>query len=324
MDRRLVAILAFPNMQVLDVAGPHEVFAVANQAARRQVYDVRVVGARSGPMASESGLAIVATDWSSLRGPCDTIVVPGGPATRDAAATAAEVRWLARRAPSARRVATVCTGTFLAARAGLLNGKRVTTHWHWADRLQREHPELTVDADPIFINDGAVWTSAGVTAGIDLAIALVEDDLGPEVAQLIARSLVMFLRRPGGQSQFAAPTWVERATLPPVRTAQHLVDSAPGEDHRVPVLAARVGMSERHFTRVFAEQVGMPPARYVERVRVEAARRMLEADGVTTDAVAKACGFGTAETLRRTFHRRVGVAPDEYRRRFTTSGRAAS
>lgn len=316
MTARRIAVLAFDGVQALDVVGPHEVFSTANAVMRADAYDVRVVARNAGPVVSDSSLAIVATEWPDQRSSFDTVIVPGGSATRRLPPEAPEVAWLSAAAGRTRRLATVCTGAFIAARAGLLDGRRVATHWLYADRLQREHPELTVDSDPIFVRDGDVWTSAGVTAGIDLALALVEDDCGVEVAQNIARSLVMFLRRPGGQSQFAAPTWIERAASEPVREAQHLIDAAPGDDHRVPVLAARVGMSERHFTRVFARQVGMSPARYVERVRIDAARRLLEAEPATTEAVARRCGFGTGETLRRAFHRHLGVAPDDYRKRF--------
>lgn len=315
---RTIALLAYPGVQALDLVGPHEVFAVANQLSPGHAYDIRIVAASPGPVTSDSSLALVARSWSDVPVPCDTIVVPGGTATRQLAPDAAEVRWLAGTAPHARRLATVCTGAFIAAAAGLLRGRRIATHWRYAARLQREYPDLEVDADPIFVRDGDVWTSAGVTAGIDLALALVEDDCGADVAQEIARSLVMFLRRPGGQSQFAAPTWIERAATGPIREAQHLVDASPGDDHRVPVLAARVGLSERHFTRLFAAEVGMPPARYVEKVRVETARRLLETEPITTDAVARRCGFGTGETLRRAFHRQLGVAPEDYRRRFST------
>ena len=175
---------------------------------------------------------------------------------------------------------------------------------------------LEVDADPIYIRDGKFWTSAGVTAGIDLALALVQDDLGVEVAQTVARHLVMFLHRPGGQTQFASPVWVPRAERSTVRAVQNLVEAAPGGDHRLPALAAAAAMSVRHFARVFTAEVGETPGRFVERVRVEAARRELETTDDTLDVVAARCGFGTAETLRRVFQRRLGVAPDFYRRRF--------
>lgn len=313
---RTIALVAFDGVQALDLVGPHEVFTTANAVMRSQTYDVDMVARAAGPVVSDSALTLIATAFPEVPPAYDTVIVPGGSATRRLAPDSPEVAWLALAARRTRRLATVCTGAFLAARAGLLTGRRVATHWRYADRLQREHPELTVDADPIFVRDGDVWTSAGVTAGIDLSLALVEDDCGAAVAQEIARSLVMFLRRPGGQSQFAAPTWIDRAASEPVREAQQLVDCAPGDDHRVPVLAARVGMSERNFARLFTRQVGMSPARYVERVRIDTARQLLEAEPATAEAIARRCGFGTGETLRRAFHRHLGVAPDDYRKRF--------
>jgi transcriptional regulator GlxA family with amidase domain len=316
MAAPIIALLAFPGMQVLDVAGPHEVFAGANQLLGRTVYDVRVVSAAGGVVASESGLALQTTPWSGLPRRLHTLIVPGGPATRRMGADSPEVGWVARVAPKADRVATVCSGAFIAARAGLLDGHRVTTHWRYADRLQRTHPALTVDPDPIYINEGRLWTSAGVTAGIDLALAMVEADHGVDAAQQIARDLVMFLRRPGGQSQFATPMWTERATDPPVLAVQRHIDAEPGDALGLAALAGRAGLSERHFARVFTAQVGLSPARYVERVRIEAARRRLERDETTTAVIAKECGFGSAETLRRAFHRHLGVSPDDYRQRF--------
>jgi len=212
----------------------------------------------------------------------------------------------------------VCTGAFLAAEAGLLSGRRVTTHWASAALLEAEFPDVAVDPDPIYIRDGKYWTSAGVTAGIDLALALVQEDLGVDVAQTVARWLVMFLHRPGGQTQFASPVWVRRAERSTVRAVQALVESAPGGDHRVPALAAAAGMSLRHFTRVFNTEVGETPGKFVERVRLEAARSELETTTDTLDLIATRCGFGTAESLRRVTQRRLGVSPDAYRRRFRT------
>jgi transcriptional regulator GlxA family with amidase domain len=203
----------------------------------------------------------------------------------------------------------------------LLDGCHVTTHWARASQLSGRHPHLHVDADPIFVRDGRVWSSAGVTAGIDLALALVEDDHDPHVAQTVARWLVMFLRRPGGQTQFATGVWTERATDEPVRRAQEAIERDPAEDHRIERLAARVGMSERHFVRRFTESTGTTPARYVSAVRLEAARRALEESSDTVEAIARRCGFGTGETLRRTFARRLGVTPDAYRNRFTVTER---
>jgi transcriptional regulator GlxA family with amidase domain len=246
-------------------------------------------------------------------------VLAGGSGANAAAADDTLVAWIRAAAPRCRRVATVCSGAFLGAAAGLLGGRRVTTHWARAQELRDTHPDLTVDPDPIYIRDGKVWSSAGVTAGIDLSLALVQDDLGVDVAQTIARWLVMFLHRPGGQTQFASPVWVPRAERSTVRAVQDLVEAAPGGDHRVPTLAAAAAMSVRHFTRVFTADVGESPSRFVERTRVEAARRELETTGDTLDLVAVRCGLGSAETLRRVFQRHLAVAPDAYRRRFRTA-----
>jgi transcriptional regulator GlxA family with amidase domain len=217
------------------------------------------------------------------------------------------------------RVASVCTGTFLLAAAGLLDGLRVTTHWARAEQLAADYPAVIVDADPIFIRSGNVWTSAGVTAGIDLALAMVEEDHGATIAQTVARWLVMFLRRPGGQSQFAAPVWSPSAPLGPIRLAQDHVQADPSADLSVPKLAQVASMSERHFLRVFAREVGCTPADYVERVRLDTARRLLEQRGDGVETIARSAGFGTAETMRRVFIRRLGVSPTDYRRRFTTA-----
>jgi transcriptional regulator GlxA family with amidase domain len=318
---RRVVIVCFPGFQPLDVAGPHEVLAGASQLAA-EPYELLVCSMTPGTMIGESGLGIAAPHPMPVDGEIDTLLIPGGNGVYAAAKDTElldAVRAIARRA---RRVATVCSGAFVAAAAGLLDGRRVTTHWARASRLAREHPTLEVVPDAIFVNDGAVWTSAGVTAGIDLALALVEQDHGVDVAQTVARHLVMFLRRPGGQSQFAAPIWDKPAEKQAVRAAQDLVNANLAGDHRVGALAAAINMSERHFTRVFAAEVGEPPAKYVERVRVEAARRRLEQRGSTVVAVARECGFGTAETMRRSFIRRIGVAPDDYRRRFSTTTNA--
>jgi transcriptional regulator GlxA family with amidase domain len=265
---------------------------------------------------AESGVGLCTKPLPDPRERIDTLVLPGGDQAQAARRDQVLLDWIRAVAPGCRRVATVCTGTFLAAEAGLLDGRRVTTHWASASQLASEFPDLTVDSDPIYIKDGKFWSSAGVTAGIDLALALVEEDLGAEVAQMVARWLVMFLHRPGGQSQFATSVWVPRADRSTVRAVQTLVEAAPGGDHRLPALAAAAAMSVRHFTRVFTAQVGETPGRFVERVRLEAARRQLETSDLTLDVIAAQCGLGTAETLRRVFQRRLNVAPDSYRRRF--------
>lgn len=315
-----VAFLVYPEIQGLDLVGPLEVIEGASKVladTQRLGYDTVVASATGGPIETESHLSINTVAASAVDD-VDTLVIPGGFGARTAADDPAVVAAARELGGRAERVVTVCTGTFVAAAAGMLDGKRVCTHWARAGQLRRRFPDLDVDTEPIYIRDGDVWSSAGVTAGIDLMLALVEHDHGADVAQVVARWLVMFLRRPGGQAQFAAPVWSERAEFEPIRAAQELIDTQPGADLRVGLIARDVGMSERHFTRRFAEEVGVSPARYVAAVRVEAARRELESTSATVDAIARRCGFGTAETMRRTFARRVGVSPDQYRQRFRT------
>ena len=322
MVSRNVVIVAFPGLQSLDAVGPYEVFAGAARAAHscglQAEYPVRLASSRGGPVRSGSGLELSTIRLADVEGPIDTLILPGGDQARAARDDRDLVAWIGETAPRCRRVATVCTGAFLAAEAGLLDGRRVTTHWASATELAAAYPTLRVDVDPIYLRDGKYWSSAGVTAGIDLSLALVEDDLGIQVAQIIARWLVMFLHRPGGQTQFASPVWVPRAERSTVRAVQAMVEAAPGGDHRLPVMAAAAAMSLRHFARVFTAEVGETPGRFVEGVRFEAARRELESTADTADVIAVRCGFGTSETLRRVFHRRLHVTPDAYRRRFRT------
>ncbi len=308
-----VVIPLFPGVQPLDVTGPHEVLrAVAGRVDPD--YDVVLVAAEPGPVTAGSGLQLVATSGLPESGPIGTLLVPGGPGTREALADGAFVAWLGRAAARAERVASVCTGAFLLAAAGLLDGHPATTHWRWTGELERHFPAVDVHPDAIWVRDGRLWTSAGVTAGIDLALALLEADHGVAAAQAVAREFVVFLRRPGGQSQFAAPVWTEPAARPSVRAAQDLIHSDPATDLRVPVLARRCGMSERHFSREFTRLLGCPPGDYVEQVRVETARRLLESGPVLVGVAAARAGFGSPETMRRAFLRRLGVPPDHYRR----------
>jgi transcriptional regulator GlxA family with amidase domain len=304
MERRTVLIAAYPGVQSLDVAGPFEVFAGAGRAAGvhgiRASYDVVVVSADGRPVATESGLTLGTAPLPVGHARIDTLLLPGGGGVGAACDDDRLVTWVAGAARRSRRVATVW----------------VTTHWARAEELARAHPAIEVDPDPIYVHDGRIWSSAGVTAGIDLALALVEDDLGADVSQLIARWLVMFVHRPGGQTQFATPVWTPRAGRSAVRDAQTRVESDPGGDHRVAVLADAASMSERHFSRLFTAEVGETPSRYVERVRTEAARHELESTPDPLEVIATRCGFGTTETLRRTFQRRLHSSPDAYRRRF--------
>jgi transcriptional regulator GlxA family with amidase domain len=314
MARRVV-IVGFPGVQALDVVGPHDVFTSASLLTSGG-YDVVVASIDGSPVSTPTGLSFVAAPLPNPREPIDTVVLPGG-VVDDARSNADLTGWINAVACTARRIVTVCTGTFLAAEAGLLDGCRVTTHWAFAERLAREFPAIDVDPDPIFIRSSEkVWTAAGVTAGIDLALSLVEDDHGTEVAQTVARWLVLHLRRPGGQTQFAAPVWMPRAKRTCIRDVQEAIESEPGGAHSIGELARRATMSPRHFTRVFTDEVGKAPGHYVERVRTEAARRQLEETDDTVVAIATRCGFGTAETMRRNFIRRVGISPDQYRKAF--------
>jgi transcriptional regulator GlxA family with amidase domain len=323
VPERHVTIVAYEGVQPLDIVGPHEVFANAADAAASLGlagrYRITVASECGGPVRTESGLELGTVRLPPHDDAIDTLLLPGGSGAEAASSDADLMAFVRTAAPASRRVATVCSGAFIGAAAGLLDGRRVTTHWAAAQRLSDRYPAIEVDPDPIYVRDGKYWSSAGVTAGIDLALALVEEDLGAQVAQLLARGLVMFLHRPGGQTQFAAPVWVPRAERSAVRAVQTLVESTPGDDHRVPALAAAASMSVRHFTRVFTAEVGQTPSRFVERVRVQTARAYLESGDETLDVVAARCGLGSAETLRRVFHRHLGVAPDAYRQRFRTS-----
>jgi transcriptional regulator GlxA family with amidase domain len=306
-----VAFLIFDGFQVLDLAGPHEVFESTGR------YECLVVARHAGPVRASGGLSVHADSGADLEPrSIDTLVVAGGPGVDEARNDAALLGWVAEVARTARRVASVCSGALLLAEAGVLDGRRVTTHWRRAEQLRTEYPALDVDCDPIFVQDGAVWTSAGVTAGMDLALALVEDDHGRDVAHEVAREMVMFLRRPGSQSQFSVPLWSAQPATDPIRAAVASVQSDPGARHTIADLAVRSGLSARHLQRRFTAELGVPPATYVERVRIEAARRALAEGDEPVETLARRLGFGTGETLRRAFHRHVGVAPSDYRDRF--------
>jgi transcriptional regulator GlxA family with amidase domain len=319
---RQVVILLYPGVQSLDVTGPLEVFAGARrliEATGRAAptYEIRTISRDGARVETSSGITI--TPDGSLRDALidiDTLLVPGGQGLEDAAADSALIDWIAHAALSARRTVSVCTGAFLLARAGLLDGRRATTHWASAAALALMYPNVRVDPDPIFVRDGRIWTSAGVTAGMDLALALVEEDLDRDAALTIARHLVLFLRRPGNQSQFSATLAAQQPVRESLREIQRLVLEDVAGEHSVEALAARAHMSPRHFARAFRAETGLTPARYVERVRLEAARRGLEDTAEPIAAVASACGFGSAETMRRVFLRTLEVGPAEYRRRF--------
>jgi transcriptional regulator GlxA family with amidase domain len=315
---RRIVIVTFPDATLLDVVGPAEVFHTTNRAGARVVvpYDIVVASGAGGATTASSGLSLDTRALSSVRGPVDTLMVAGGngvlAATRDRRVVAAVARLAAR----SRRITSVCSGTFLLAATGLLDGRTVTTHWARARSLARRHPELTVEPDRIFVRDGNVWTSAGVTAGMDLALALVEDDHGPELAREVARWLVLFVQRPGGQAQFSTHLALPASHRPDVRAVVETIAVHPSSDLSVAALARRAGLSERHLARLFREETGTTVADHVEQVRVEAARRLLESSDAGLDTVAQWCGFGTVETFHRAFRRRTGITPGEHRARF--------
>ncbi|MGA8076401.1 MAG: GlxA family transcriptional regulator [Xanthobacteraceae bacterium] len=320
---RLVAVLAFQGVQLLDVAGPVQTFASANEITAPGAYRIVVVSGRGGAVMTTAGLPLVTEpiDRAIGQAAVDTLIVPGGAGVHDALADAGTVDWLRRQATAARRVASVCTGAFLLAEAGILSGRRATTHWKSAARLQQRYPDVRVDPDPIYLHEGKIWTSAGITAGIDLSLALVQQDLGRAVAMQVARHLVMFLNRPGGQSQFSASLEAQAAAAagnaPNQFAPLHdwIADNVAG-DLRVERLAAEAGMSPRNFARIYAATMGVTPARMVEKIRVEAVRRHLEETEMPIKQIAAACGFQKDERLRRAFARQVGTTPAEYRQRF--------
>ncbi|MEV6504705.1 GlxA family transcriptional regulator [Streptomyces sp. NPDC051642] len=310
---RTVLVVLFDDVQSLDVTGPVEVFAGA-ETQTPGTYRIRTASLDGAPVRTSSGLTVV-PDSSLADAPAPhTLLVPGGPGTRgpDPRVTA----WLRAHGPRAERLVSVCTGAILLAEAGLLDGRRATTHWAYCAKLARDHPAVEVDPDPIYVRDGPVSTSAGVTSGIDLALALVEEDLGRDTALTIARHLVVFLRRPGNQAQFSAQLAAQTAQREPLREVQQWITEHPDADLSVESLAARARLSPRHFARAFQSETGMPPGRYVDRVRLEHARRLLEDTGDGVEEISRASGYGTPESMRRAFLKTLGTSPAEYRRRF--------
>lgn len=311
-----MVLVTFPGMTLLDVAGPTEVFQTANQLGAPEPYELVVVSSTGGAVAASSGLTLDAVPIESVRGGVDTLVAVGGTGVRAAARDPSLVAGVQRLASQSRRVTSVCTGTFLLAEAGLLGGRRVTTHWGRAAALARRFPSLDIDPDRIFIRDGDVWTSAGVTAGIDLALALVEDDHGPDLAREVARWLVVFVQRPGGQGQFSSHVAVPAPRRNEVKQVLETIAADPSADLSVAALARGAGLSERHLARMFRAETGTTVGDHVEAVRVETARRLLEDGGSRLGQVARRCGFGTVETFHRAFKRRTGITPGEHRARF--------
>jgi len=317
---RVIEVLTFPAVQLLDVTGPVQVFASANDLVASSggvpPYRIKLVTPGDQIVVSSAGVTLAADPLSQRSEALDTLLVAGGQGVEAAAANRALVDWLQQRAMQARRVASVCTGAFLLATAGLLDGRRAVTHWKDCARLAQRFPAVRVEPDPIFVCDGPVWTSAGVTAGIDLALALVEEDLGRSVALAVARYIVVFLKRPGGQAQFSAALALQAAD-DKFGALHDWINRHLSDDLSLSVLADRAGMSERSFSRHYAQATGQTPARAIERLRVEAARRLLSESRSPVKRVAQRCGFGSEETMRRSFLRLLAVTPQDYRARFT-------
>jgi transcriptional regulator GlxA family with amidase domain len=277
---------------------------------------MRVVAAGGPVVTTSAGLALMTAPLSPMSAELDTLIVAGGAGTRDAALNATLVPWIQARAKRARRVASVCAGAFVLGAAGLLDGRRAVTHWTECAELARRYPAVRVEPDPIFVRDGAIWSSAGISAGMDLTLALVEQDLGRTLALAVARHLVMFLKRPGGQAQFSTTLSLQGAE-DNFGALHSWIANNLTRDLSLPKLAERAGMSERSFSRRYAEATGHTPARAVERLRLEAARRLLSDTRAPVKRIAERCGFGSEETMRRSFIRLLAATPQDYRARFS-------
>ncbi|MGC4956508.1 GlxA family transcriptional regulator [Actinomadura citrea] len=319
---RTVVLVVYDGFQLIELAGALDVIGAANAVAGATAYRLLTASPRGGAVIAENGLTIQAGhalgEIASGDDEIDTMIVVGGSGVYDAAVSAEVVRELAALARRSRRVASVCAGSMLLAAAGLLDGYRATTHWGSTHLLAERFPQVRVEADLIYVRDRDRWTSAGGTAGIDLALALVEDDLGAEAAQLIARWFVVFTRRPGGQAQFSAQMRAQPAKTPAIRAVQQWLPDHLGEDLSVVALARRARMSERSFARAFRAETGGTPGTYVENLRLESARRLLETTDLTVGAIARTVGYKHGETLHRLFARHLATTPERYRQHFAT------
>ncbi|MGV1794518.1 GlxA family transcriptional regulator [Rhizobium sp. A37_96] len=313
----MIGILALPGVQMLDVAGPLDVFAEANVQSGHQAYAPCVISTVEGPIVSSSGLRVVPDMILGLHVSTifDTLLVAGAPHLGDVPADPKLVDWLRREAPQSRRFGSVCSGAMVLAATGLLDGRRITTHWAVAEPLGRLFPEVDIEIDALHVRDGQIRTAAGVTAGLDLALALVEEDLGREVAKKVASQLVMFFKRPGGQLQFSRRGEANPAGRSALQEIQRWVVANPTADASMAALAERAGLSPRHLARLFRQEIGMTPSTWVETVRIDVARQLLEA-GERPKQAAAACGLSDIDTFRRAFRRQVGITPTEYRRRY--------
>lgn len=329
MDKtKHILILVPPMTSILDVAGPLEVFAKTMEYIRDQAldtnqsYTTHVVSVCScTTVQTSSGLPIVCEgDLSSVTYAVDTVLVAGkGALEPDDVTLFPMVNWLKENAGSIRRICSICAGAYMLAEAGLLNGRRATTHWRNCEMMAKRYPEINVEKDPIYVKDGNIYTSAGISTGIDLSLALVEEDLGRSIAVNVARILVLYLKRPGNQSQFSNILMHQRVDHEPIRAIQDWILAHLEEELTVEILAEKVLMSPRNFARVFLRETGITPAKYIEKVRLETARRRLEETRLTIDEISDECGVGNADGLRRLFLRHMKITPSDYRKSFATA-----
>ena len=319
-----VVVLAHENVNLLDLTGPVQTLFTANRESKGETsarYEIVVASEHGGLVTTSSGLQLMTVSLSSLDGiAIDTLVAPGGCKGEEYVVSTGLVAWVSKRAPHVRRLCSVCTGAFLLAASGQLDGRRVATHWEWAARLKKHHPKVIVDADKIFVRDDSIWTSAGVTAGIDLTLALIEQDYGHQLAIDTARQLVMFMKRSGGQSQFSAPLAAQASESDRFVELHAWVAAHLDEDLRVERLAEQAGMSTRSFARSYTAKAGTTPAKMVETLRLEAVRRLLEETDLPVKRIAVMTGHVDEQNLRRVFLRRMGVNPADYRERFSSHG----
>ncbi|MGH8158543.1 MAG: GlxA family transcriptional regulator [Rhodanobacter sp.] len=312
---RTVAVVALPGVQLLDVSGPLDVFAQANVEAGKVFYALKVIACQSGPVHSSSGVRVLPDGIAGEEtGRIDTLLVAGAPNAGKIALSPHVLKWLRTTATRSRRYGSICTGAFVLAATGLLDGRHVTTHWAAVEDLARAFPRLHIDEDALYVRDRKLRTAAGVTAGLDLALALVEEDLGREIAKRVAGQLVMYFKRPGGQLQFSRKGETRPVGRSALQEVQRWVAATPELDHSIASMAKHAGLSPRHFARLFHTEVGITPGTWVEAARVAAARTFLENGHDTPKLVASKCGFANADTLRRTFKKHVGVSPAEYRK----------
>ena len=324
---RRIVVAIHENVEILDATGPISAFAIVNEFIEKHysglplAYKCELIGKRPGPVGTSAGVALVADrSFAAEREPIDTLIIPGGPGTRTVAADAEIVKSVRRLSQKSRRVCSVCSGARILAEAGLLDDRTVVTHWASCEALAADYPSLSVAADRLFIRDGNIYTSGGITAGIDLALAMIEEDLGRDWALFVAREMVVYLQRPGGQSQFSAPLQAQFCDAAELKNIPNWIIGNLSNDLSIGALARRAAMSERNFARRFKEIMGVTPAKFVENARLEVARRRLEESDLPLARVAAEVGFGSGERLRRAFNRQYGVSPDFYRDRFGYGG----